>query len=285
MRKPKLLLLAVLLVVGCTDSSPPTIDTSSEESMQESIANVRQSLPESDRAAFDAALLQLKIGHFDFEELITLGTSGDTGKAALENRFNATLEDKTGAEVLAAAEALQVESEKRRLEQEAQRREQNLAEIDELESRLAAGTLALVELEKFEVVRSRFFQEEEQFFGTRSVIELTVRNGTNQPVSRAYFEGIVASPERAVPWITETFNYQIAGGLESGEEASWRLSPNSFSDWGTVDVPDDAILTVTAFRLDGADGEPVFNARSLSDRELQRLDTLRTTRRLENQFQ
>ena len=123
---------------------------------------------------------------------------------------------------------------------------QNLAELDELEAKLAEGTQASVELYKFEVVRSRFFHEEQQYIGSSPIIELTVRNGTDQPVFRAYFEGVVASPERAVPWITEIFSKQIAGGLESGEEASWRLSPNSYS-WGTVDVPDDAILTVTTF--------------------------------------
>jgi len=35
---------------------------------------------------------------------------------------------------------------------------------------------------------------------TEAIIELTVRNGTGHPISRAYFEGTLSSPGRSIPW-------------------------------------------------------------------------------------
>ena len=111
--------------------------------------------------------------------------------------------------------------------------------------------------------------------GKQPIIELTVKNGTEQAVSRAYFEGTIASPDRSVPWHKDTFNYSISGGLEPGEEATWNLAPNMFSDWGKVDAPAEAIFTVTVEQLDGADGEPIYSTRELSERDLERLNELK----------
>jgi len=68
-----------------------------------------------------------------------------------------------------------------------------------------------------------------------------------------------------VPWVEDDFNYQIPGGLEPGEEARWKLSPNMFSDWGKVDAPPEAVLTVTVLRLDGADGEEMLSIRDAAE--------------------
>ena len=48
-----------------------------------------------------------------------------------------------------------------------------------------------------------------------------------------------------------------------------------FSDWGKVDAPADAIFTVTVEQLDGADGEPIYSTRELSERDLERLNELK----------
>ena len=63
-------------------------------------------------------------------------------------------------------------------------------------------------------------------YSYKPIIELTVRNNTGHPVSRAYFEGVLSTPGRSVPWIKDSFNYQISGGLEPNEESTWRLAPN-----------------------------------------------------------
>ena len=135
--------------------------------------------------------------------------------------------------------------------------------------------MAKEELKKFEVLRSRFTQEEQKYRGKQPIIEVTVKNGTSTPVSRAYFEGTIASPGRSVPWHTDTFNYSISGGLEQGEEQSWRLAPNMFSDWGKVDAPADAVFTVTVQRIDGADSQPLYSVTDFTERDEKRLSELK----------
>jgi hypothetical protein len=102
-----------------------------------------------------------------------------------------------------------------------------------------------------------------------------VRNGTDKAVARAYFEGTIASPDRSVPWHKDTFNYSISGGLEPGEQATWNLAPNMFSDWGKIDAPSDAVFTVTVERLDGADGEPIYSTTEFGEYERERLEQLK----------
>ena len=50
---------------------------------------------------------------------------------------------------------------------------------------------------------------------------------------------------------------------------------NQVSDWGKVDAPAEAIFTVTVEQLDGADGEPIYSTRELSERDLERLNELK----------
>lgn len=252
-----------LLIAGCSD---PRIDASTEETMRTSSEKVRNSLPDSRRAEFDEALQVLAFNQVDINDLFS---EGEISAVNIENKIRSALNGKAAEEVIAEAERLKVE-------RHARERKQALEEIKELEYKQQASIEALEELKKFEVIRSRFTMRERDFGGKQPIIELTVKNGTNSPVSRAYFEGTIASPSRSVPWLKETFNYSISGGIEPGEEASWSLAPNMFSNWGTVDAPDDAIFTVTTQRLDGPDGEALYSVRGFGEREAQRLSELKS---------
>jgi hypothetical protein len=92
-------------------------------------------------------------------------------------------------------------------------------------------------------------------------------------VKRAHFVATLASPGRSVPWLKDDFSYEISGGLEPGESAEWHLAPNMFSDWGKVDAPADAVLTVQTVKLEGANGEILDG--SFSDEDQKRLDALK----------
>jgi hypothetical protein len=114
-------------------------------------------------------------------------------------------------------------------------------------------------LADFEILRARFYKETVGVLGTsRPVIDLTVRNGTEYAISRAYFEGTLRSEGRTIPWLQESFNHGIPGGLEPGETAVWSLAPSAYGPWGATDAPTDAILTVTVTRLNGPNGEELF---------------------------
>jgi len=254
--------VAVLFLMGCSD---PTIDASSDESMKESIDKVRDSLPESERKEFDDSIQILAFSQIDMKDLFAAGA---TGAGNLEGKVRDSLDGMTAEQVISEADRV-------RAERKARERQQALEEIKELEKRRKQAEHAETELEKFEVVRSRFYMREKQYGREQPVIELTVRNGTDKAVARAYFEGTLASPDRSVPWHEDTFNYSIPGGLEPGEEAEWQLAPNMFSDWGNIDAPADAVFTVTVEQIDGADGDPLYSTRDFRESDMERLNKLK----------
>ncbi len=255
------LFFVTLIVVSCGD---PKVDASTDESMKASIEKVRQSLPQDKKDSFDNALKILAFNQVDLKGLFAEGASGI---GSTKEKMKDALNGKTGFEILAEAEIIKNE----RKEKE---KAQALREIDELEQKKAKSDSAKVNLAKFEIIRSRFYKRKEQFM-EKSIIELTVKNGTSHPISRAYFKGTVASPNRSIPWIQESFNYQIAGGLEPNEKADWILIPNMFGGWGKTDVPEDAILTVEVEQLDGPDGKPLFSSRDFSEKDQSRLKKLK----------
>ena len=226
---------------------------------------VRSSLPASKKGEFDEAFQLLAMSQIDFADLMA---EGQTESGLLEQRMRDSIHGKTASEVISEADTLR---EERRARQE----KQAVAEIQELVEKRRNAEAARDDLGNFEVLRSRFYLRDRQLSGNEPIIELTVRNGTEHAISRAYFEGTIASPDRSVPWHQDSFNYSIPGGLEPGEEAEWSLAPNMFSGWGSVDAPADAIFTVTVERLDGPDGEPVASTQGFTERDAKRLEELR----------
>ena len=253
-------------IVGCDKLLPePTIDTSTDESIRQSSQKVRESLPEAERAEFDEAIQLLAFSKINLKDIFTEGAAG---AGNLENKMKESLNGKTASEIIAEAERIKIE-------REARQRQQALDEIKELELMKSNAESSKEKLKNFIVIRSRFFQEEQQYRVKQQIIAITVKNGTNEAVSRAYFEGVLASPRRSVPWHKDTFNYSISGGLEPGEEQSWRLAPNMFSDWGQIEVPSDAVFTVTVERIDGADGSALYSTTEFTERDRKRLEELK----------
>jgi len=260
----KLIWLAFILtsLAGCND---PKIDASSNDSMKASVQKVRESLPEPKRKEFDEAMQILAFSQIDVKDLFTQGAAG---LGNIEGKVKDSINGKTGEQVIAEAERIRAERKERE-------HQQALEEIRELETKRTKSESAREELKKFQVIRSRFYMQEREFMGKQPIIELTVKNGTGKAVSRAYFEGTIASAGRSIPWHKDTFNYSISGGLESGEEAAWGLAPNMFSDWGKVDAPADAVFTVTVEQLDGADEQPIYSIREFTEHDSERLKELK----------
>lgn len=266
MRHPLKILVAMAVLPLCFSGCARTLDTSSPESVKTSLERMRAGLSAEKLAKFNEAIIILSGSHRQ-------GGEGLVGLLAMAGKdpnllFVDTLKDfngKTADEIIAAADKVVAE-------RKAKERAQALAEIQELTEAQAAAEKAKAALARFEVIKSRFYQEQVSYM-KRPVIELTVKNGTDQPVARAYFVGTVASPGRAVPWLREDFNYSIAGGIEPGETASWRLSPNMFSGW-SVDTPRDAVFTVEVVRLDGPDDKTLFDS-AFPETKAKRLAALR----------
>jgi len=251
---------AAVTLLAC---AAPKVDTSTDDSTKTSIERVRRSLPEGKRADFDNALRDLALADLNLQDLMAQSANQNVG--TLASKMKQRLNGKTGEEILSDAARL-------REERERKEREQAVGEIAELKKKAAAAELAKQKLAAFKVTRSRLYRESVGFM-TEPVIELSVTNGTTSPISRAYFHGIVASPGRAVPWISDDFNYEIRGGIEPGEMATWKLNPNMFGAWGSKTAPD-AVLTVEVVKLDGPDGKTLYDAEGLDESEQQRLAEL-----------
>jgi hypothetical protein len=249
----------LLLTIACAD---PKVDTSTDEAMSKSMSTARESLPPERRAEFDAAVQTLTVGQIDFAAVFA-GNAPDA--EAMARDFKTALNGKTAEEIIAAAEQA-------RAAQKEKERQRALAEIGELVKEQQAAAEAKKQLAQFVVLRSKFSRERNYIGITEPKIALRVRNDTGLPVSRAYFHGKVTSPGRSVPWISEDFHYTIRGGIEPGEEAEWSLEP--YTGWHT-EVPPEAGLEVEVVRLDGADGEALFDAAEFTEEDEARLAALR----------
>jgi hypothetical protein len=252
-------LFALLMIVSCT----PSIDGSSEENFQASVKKIKEGLSDEDKAAFEEALQLMAMDGFSFADLL----QGEKGAEKILEDYTEALDGLTASEVIAKGEAIKAE-------QERKKKEQARLEIEELYRKKQDAKTQKEQLRGFEVTQSKFYKRKDYFGSLEPIIELTVKNGTSSAISRAYFKGTLASPNRSVPWLTDDFNYQISGGLEPGESTTWKLAPNQFSDWGTVDAPKDAILTVEVLQIDGPDGEALYSTREFGEEEEERLNTL-----------
>ncbi len=147
----------------------------------------------------------------------------------------------------------------------------NAEEIKQLWEKLRAEKRDI--LNKFTIERSIRKRSSIEFI-SEDCLEISVRNNTGRTVSRAYFHAILLTPGREMPWVEDEFIYPITGGLESGESATWNLSPNAFGTWGNAPRDrDDLVLIVRPVGLDGTDGvsftgEPFTNQDAAQLREL-----------------
>jgi hypothetical protein len=243
---------AILLVAACVAGcGTPRVDGTNVDSLNKSLKQLRNSVPTAQREEFDNAVLAIVMKY--------------TRSGGVEPRD--VLNGKSATDILTMAKELEAVRQK-------EHRERDQKEVAELEKEKAAAETARTELARFEVLRSKFSTSRNAIGMSEPRIELRIKNGTSQAISRAFFHGKVVSPGRPVPWISEDFNYAIPGGLNPGAEVTWNLTPNSFGP-RAASTPQDAGLEVTVVRLDGADGQPLFNTDRFTSLDAARLAVLK----------
>lgn len=249
--------VTILLIGGCGED--PTVNAKgSDEEQKASIERVKDSLPEDRRDDFEEAMKTLL-----FSDIQNLGDLADGD--GMVRRLQDRIDGKTGEEIIA-------EAEKAREERKQREREQAISEIEEIAAKLDPASEET--LANFVVERSLFSRSGGGYLGSDASINLVVRNDTGRAVSRAYFQAMLLTPGRSVPWVDAEFNYDIPGGLEPGESAEWDLRPNMFGEWSKApDDREDTVFIVRTIGLDGPDGESLTGDR-FTPRDEERLSSL-----------
>ena len=257
--------LALLLTVALTACSAPTMDTSTEELAKESAKTIRESLTEEKRAQFTEALTVISVSKVDVKALMNKSKSADDVKSDVM----ASVHGKNADEIIAMAEQIKAAAKERK-------RAKALEDIAELEGKQQAAEQAQILLQAVAVSGARFSLKPQRYTNRpQPTIQLTVKNGLDKAISRVYFHGSIESVGRSVPWFTGNFNYAIPGGLEPGESKDLVLEPNMFSDWASVEAPNDAVFLVATVRVDGADNEALVDSLGFSERDAKRLAELK----------
>lgn len=257
--------LVIVALLFVFTSCEQKIDGSSEESFEHSMDEIKASLKGEEKENFKKAVAFIAFNNIDLKEVF----SGESDSEEIQKSITERLDGMTAKEVIAEAERLRSQLEAKKKE-EAKEELQSLYEKRDLLSKNKEKLMTAVTISK-----ERFYKyRPTRYSSPKAVIEFTIKNNLEVAISRAYFMGELSSPGRSVPWIKDSFNYEISGGLEPGEEKKWSLEPNILSDWSDVSAPDDAVLSVEAVGLEGVDGEVLYSLDVFSDTDQERLDEI-----------
>ena len=99
------LLFIATILAGCNN---PTVDASTDKSMQASIASVRASLPEDKRTEFDRSVQLLVFKDLDIRSLLAKGTDG---AKEVKGKMRDAVHGKTANQIIAEANQLKADRE------------------------------------------------------------------------------------------------------------------------------------------------------------------------------
>lgn len=107
---------------------------------------------------------------------------------------------------------------------------------------------------------SRYHIEHNSFI-EQPVISFTITNGSKIAIKRIYLHGILTSPGRSIPWVSDDINYEFSGGMEPGEVQHLDLEPNMFGEWKNDErysKRPDLSLALSVSNVEGPDGQQIL---------------------------
>ena len=288
-KKLSVIFLAMVLA-GCFESEAK-FDTSNTETYKESLAKVRESMPPEERPQLDVALrdivtaeASIKAGadaylqDNEFAKSLFSGLVGNVlttvfatnpDKAA-EMVLAVAAEDingKTGHQVIRVAKEKELE----RLTAQAARLKEDMDSLPKQIEKVKRQSAKYKDmLKRIEITDAKYYWAEDSFIA-KPVIDFKIKNNLDVAVGRVFFHGLLETPGRSIPWLDDTFNYEIKGGLEPGEQQHLRLAPNMFGNWGDEDLKG---LKNTIFTVNATDAE-VAGGDRLVPRDLGDVDDLK----------
>lgn len=242
----KALMLAALVLAACSGPLDTRIDGSSQEAYEKSLKAIKAKLSPEETTKLDEALQVVVFSEVMPKEGGLIGMMAalkDTDK--LQSKMLETVSGKTPRELIAQADVKIKERAKAELQSV-------VSEITELERRKAGAEKSKGLLSKITVADPKFYWSGGYY--PEPVLDFKVTNNTGIPLSRLHFHGVVSTPGRTIPWVSEDFNNTVSGGVEPGETKHLRLAPNRYSKWGTADTGGrkDLVFTVTVVNAEDA---------------------------------
>jgi hypothetical protein len=227
-----------LFVAGC---GPKTLETSSVEKLEKSLAVLREQSELEQRDRLDEALKYL-VG----EEALIKGEEDEEGEEGEETMHPelvlALYEPLKGM----TAEGIVAEAMRKRLD-EVQ------TAVTELEQARVGSEEARAELDRFNLEKSRVYKRNRGFLEW-PVIEFKAENNTDEVIWLIHFRAALLRPGYDEPWLVETFDQLVLNGLDPGERDLWRIEPEQ-QEWVTlIDPHPDFRFTLEIMRLEGLGG-------------------------------
>lgn len=174
----------------------------------------------------------------------------------------------TGVQPAPKAASISAEEQKKRLFAELAGQEEQLAKakLALAESQTASDAAARqraeqqAQLDSIVLSKARFSYRTESY-RDQPIVSFSISNNGMLPIKRIFLAATLKTPGRAVPWLEESFNYDVRGGLEPKEVQDLNLAPNSFSEWGKVpkEAVGGAILTLKLTAFEDATGKKIEN--------------------------
>ncbi len=231
-------LLLLWVGAGCGEAK---IDGSTEETFTRSVEEVRQSLGTEEQVRFDQAMAVLA-GAQQWPET---GASG-----SIEHMVHG----KTAREAIELCQQFVAE-----------RRQALRASIEEkireLERLRAVRKEALEGLKEFVVTVTDFRVRDDG-----ALIMVNIKNGTPHKVSTVHLHAILKRPVSGTPLAEDEIMYEFPKPVASNSIFLSGIGPSTSWNWARVPNHDGMTLELIIKRIDGPDGEPIYDSR-ISDKD------------------
>lgn len=255
-----------LIAIGCLGlatslaackQEPARFDASSEAAFKASAQAVRDSMPETQRPALQAALMQVvmhaAVG--DSKSPLLAMAAMSKNPEGFVPQIAPFVNGRTGPELIAVADDLKRQRETRQLA--ALDGEISALETELQEAKAIQQTDRAI-LDRIKIEGARYYWSKGSY-SAEPVIAFKITNKADRALAKVHFGGLLETPGRSVPWVKDGFYYEIKGGLEPGESQSLNLVPGRFGAWAADELKNrnDLVLTLTLEGIEDASGTKI----------------------------
>jgi hypothetical protein len=225
--------LVVVLGIGVASCGPETLETSSVEKLEKSLAGIREQIELEQRDRLDEALKYL-VGDSAIME--------DEANPPNPELVLALYEPLKGM----TADGIIAEARRRRLNEV----QEAVSKLEELKE---GSDEAREVLDGFDLEKSRVYKRNRGFLEW-PVIEFKAENNTDETIWLIHFRAALLRPGYDEPWLVEEFDQLVLNGLAPGERDLWRIEPEQQEWVSLIDPHPDFIFTLEIMRLEGLGG-------------------------------